>query len=471
MLHTKTLKTCSLLSSEFALIFFSPRLDTAVWKKKEKPLDHDAATGLPNKIIFFDRLTQALTLAQRKQVSLAVMFITVDSLKLINDNMGQHFGDQLLRAIAERLVSCLRHSDTVARPGSNEFMALLPEIVLGSNISIVADKIFKALSSSFVLEKHEIFINASIGISIYPADGDDASTLIKNSYTAMQHARAEGKNTCRFYSQAINDAAFEKMLLVNQLRLALQRKEFVLHYQPQIDLRTGRISGMEALVRWQKPDANLVYPGNFIRAMEDNGLIVPLGEWVLREACLQNKAWQNAGLTPLRMAVNLSAEQFHQNGIVKTVSKTLEETGLDPDLLELELTESIFIKDIEPVVKTLRMLRGMGVHISIDDFGTGYASFSYLKQFPVNKLKIVEPLVSFVAINTPSDVAIANAIIAMAHSLNIKVIAEGVEHRHNLEFLQSIQCDELQGYVFSRPLPADEITTMLLDGKCLFPTQ
>ncbi|HEX9114373.1 MAG TPA: diguanylate cyclase, partial [Nitrospirota bacterium] len=235
--------------------------------QKENPPELDAATGLPTKAIFFDRLTQALTLAKRKQRSLAVMFISFDSLKLINDNLGQRFGDQLLKTVSERLVSCLRVSDTVARPGSNEFMVLLPEIDTSNNVPIVVDKIFKALGSSFVLEQHEIFVNASIGISMFPDDGDNASSLLKNSYAAMQQAHEEGKNTYRFYSQAINDAAFEKMLLENNLRLALQRGEFVLHYQPQIDLRTGQISGTEALVRWQRPDAGLVYPEGFIRLM------------------------------------------------------------------------------------------------------------------------------------------------------------------------------------------------------------
>ncbi|HSA61700.1 MAG TPA: EAL domain-containing protein [Nitrospiraceae bacterium] len=437
--------------------------------QKENPPELDAATGLPTKAIFFDRLTQALTLAKRKQRSLAVMFISFDSLKLINDNLGQRFGDQLLKTVSERLVSCLRVSDTVARPGSNEFMVLLPEIDTSNNVPIVVDKIFRALGSSFVLEQHEIFVNASIGISMFPDDGDNASSLLKNSYAAMQQAHEEGKNTYRFYSQAINDAAFEKMLLENNLRLALQRGEFVLHYQPQIDLRTGQISGTEALVRWQRPDAGLVYPAGFIRLMEDNGLIVPLGEWVLRQACLQGRAWQNAGIRPIRMAVNLSARQFQQQNIVEMVEQALEESGLEPALLELELTESIFIRNIEPVIGTLRTLRSMGVHVSIDDFGTGYSSLSYLKYFPVNKLKIVEPFVSFVAINTPNDVVIANAIVAMAHSLNMKVIAEGVEHQDNLNFLRSIQCDELQGNVFCHPLPVDELTVLLREGKQLPP--
>jgi EAL domain-containing protein (putative c-di-GMP-specific phosphodiesterase class I) len=300
---------------------------------------------------------------------------------------------------------------------------------------------------------------------VYPIDGADASTPIKNAYAAMQQARAEGTNTFRFYSQEINSEAFEKMLLVNPLHLALQRKEFLVHYQPQIDLHTGLVNGMEALVRWQRPGVSLVYPGKFIRLMEDNGLIVSLGEWVLREACLQNMAWQNAGLRPIRMAVNLSARQFHQDNIVETVSKTLEETGLDPSLLELELTESIFIKDIESVIATPHTLRSMRVHVSIDDFGTGYSSFSYLKHFPVSKLKIVEPFVSFVAITAPNDVVIANAIVAMAHSLNLKVIAEGVETQDNLEFLQSIKCDELQATCSAPPFPPIKLPSCFRMGN------
>ena len=437
-------------------------------RKKHHP-DRDAATGLPSKNIFFDRLTQALVLARRNAQSLAVMFISFDSLKLINDKMGQRFGDQLIKAVADRIMGALRKSDTAARPGSNEFMVLLPQIPRGEFAAVVADKIFYALSSTLVLERHEIFINANIGISIFPNDGDDATALIKNAYTAVQHAMARGHNTYTFYSPELNNRAFEMLLLENNLRLALKREEFVLHYQPQIDLRTGFISGLEALVRWRCPEGGLVYPADFIKLMENTGLIGQLGEWVLRQACMQNKRWQEAGMKPLRVAVNLSAKQVHQQNFVELVKSVLDETGLDAEYLELELTESIFMWNIDSVIETLRTFRNMGIHIAIDDFGTGYSSLSYLKLFPVSKLKMVEPFVSCVTIGKPDDVVIANMIVGMAHSLSMKVIAEGVENNENLEFLRSIQCDELQGNILSIPLPAEEVTSLLQEEKNYLP--
>lgn len=436
--------------------------------RKKHPRNRDVATGLPSKEIFYDRLTQALVLAKRNAQSLAVMFISFDSLKLINDKMGHRFGDQLIKAVAERIMGVIRKSDTVARPGSNEFMVLLPQIPRGEYASIVVDKIFAAFSSTVVLEQHEIFIKGNIGISICPNDGDDATTLIKNAYTAMQHAMTRGHNAYAFYSAELNNRAFEMLLLENNLRLALKREEFVLHYQPQIDLRTGFISGLEALVRWRSPEGVLVYPGAFIKPMEDTGLIAQLGEWVLRQACMQHKRWQEAGMKPLKIAVNFSANHVRQQNFVELVKAVLDETGLNAELLELELTESIFMWNIDSVVETLRTLRNMGVHIAIDDFGTGYSSLSYLKLFPVNKLKMVEPFVSCVTIGKSEDVVIANMIVGMAHSLNMKVIAEGVENNENLEFLRSIQCDELQGNIISHPLPAEEVVSLLQEGKNYF---
>lgn len=437
--------------------------------KKKYSSSLDAATGLPSKDIFYDRLTQALVLAKRSKQSLAVMFISFDSLKVINDNMGQRIGDQLLKAVAQRITDTLRKSDTAARPGSNEFMILLPEIPRGEFAAVVAGKIFVALGSTLVLERRELFINANIGISIFPNDGDDAMALIKNSYTAMQHAMARGHNAYTFYSPDLNNKAFEMLLLESNLRLALRRKEFVLHYQPQIDLRTGLITGLEALVRWRRPEGGLVYPAAFIQLMEDTGLICELGEWVLRKACEQNKSWQEAGMKPLRVAVNLSVKQFHQENIVALVQTVLEETGLDAEFLELELTESVFMRNVASVVETLHALRKMGVRIAIDDFGTGYSSLSYLKLFPINKLKMVEPFVSCVTIGNPDDVVIANMIVGMAHSLNMLVIAEGVENNENMEYLKSIHCDELQGNICSHPLPAEDIPLFLRQEKYYSP--
>lgn len=430
----------------------------------EGPAYYDAITGLPNKTLFYDRLTQALALSVRNEEALSVLFVSIDNLKIINDIFGQECGDQLLNSLSRRIKGCLRRSDTVARPGRDEFMILLPEITRAEDASFVARKILDSLNSPFMIGKQELFVNAVIGISVRPVDGCDGTALIKNSYTAMLHAKESGKNSYKFFSPSMNDSAYQKMVIENGLRLALSRGEFVLHYQPQVDLCTGMISGMEALVRWKRPDADMVYPNDFIHLMEQNGLIVPLGRWVLHNACAQSRRWQQEGLKPVRIAVNISARQFHEQNIIEAVCRALDETGLEPHLLELELTESIFMKDIDAVVKALHAFRRMGVQISIDDFGTGFSSLSYLKHFPVNKLKMVEPFVSFVAIH-PNDEVIARAIVAMAHSLNIKVIAEGVENEEHLAFLRLLHCDELQGNMISQPLPAEEAVELLSKNK------
>lgn len=424
----------------------------------------DGITGLPNKRLFFDRLSQAIPLAKRSTAALAVLFISLDCLKLINDTLGKSNGDELIRAVALRLKGCLRASDTVARPGRDEFMILLPEITLPSDAAVVARKIFGALNSTFRLHDHELFANACIGISVFPDDSEDASQLISHAYTAMLHAKVRGKNSCQFFSAELNEQAFHQMVIENSLRLAVIREEFFLAYQPQVDLRTGRISGVEALVRWQRPEYGVVYPGDFIRVLEENGLIVSLGEWVLKTACLQGRLWQQSGLRPIRMAVNFSARQFHQEDMTEMVSRVLEETGFDPGLLELELTESVFMENLSSAIDTLHALRKMGVHISIDDFGRGYSSLSYLKHFPVGKLKMVEPFISYVTID-PNDAIIAQAVVAMAHGLNMKVIAEGVERHEHLEFLRALECDELQGNIFSHPLSPEEAGRLLAEDR------
>lgn len=425
---------------------------------------HDALTGLPNKKLFYDRLTQALAFAGRNEKTMAVIFLSINNVKLINDTLGHDFGDACLQTIAERLRECLRKSDTIARPGRNEFMILLAEITRAEDAALVAQKIFHALDSPFCRDKHELFITANIGISIYPHDGYDALTLIQNSYTAMQTAGKFAKNIYKFFNRSMNDRAFERMVLANNLRHALKRGEFLLHYQPQVDLQTGDIRGMEALIRWERPGAGTIYPSSFISLLEETGLIVPVGEWVLVTACRQHRAWQDAGIGPVRVAVNISARQFHQQDIVETVSRVLETTGLDPECLELELTESVFMHDLQKAVEVLQRLKGIGIRFAIDDFGTGYSSLSYLKYFPAERLKIVEPLISYVAEN-PCDVAIAKAIVQMAHSLNMKVVAEGVEKDEQLLFLRSLKCDLFQGNLFSRPLPADEMAKLLSEKK------
>jgi diguanylate cyclase (GGDEF)-like protein len=435
-------------------------------KAANKIASYDSLTGLHSRDLFFDCLTRAIALAARNKKTVGILFICIDRLKLINDTLGENYGNQLLKTLAKRLKACVRKSDIVARPGRDEFMILLPEIRYAEDAALIARKIFRALEEPFILKKRSMLVSVDIGISVYPNDGDNAKALLNTSYTAMLRARELGKNTYQFYSPDLTEKAFERMVLENDLQLALKREEFLLHYQPQIDLRTGMITGVEALVRWRTQQGNLVYPKNFLYLMEETGLIVQLGEWVLREACKQNKAWQEAGFRPLRVAVNISARHFHEKDITHAVSRVLEDTGLAPQFLELELTESIFLKNLERTVKALKVLRKMDVNISIDDFGTGYSSLSYLKYFPINKLKIVEPFISSVSFS-PTDEVIARAIIALAHTLNMKVVAEGVEKKEQMQLIRSLKCDELQGNIFSLPLPPEEIGKLLKKGKKL----
>lgn len=429
---------------------------------------HDSLTGLPNRALFYERLSQALTLARRNEMIIAVLFIRVDNVKIINDTLGRNCGDLLLKAIARQIRSCLRKSDTVARPGRDEFMVMLPEIAYADDAAVVARKIFASLEAPFTVEKHELLLSVSIGISIFPNDGSDAATLIKNSYAAMTRAVEAERNGYKFYSHNMNEKAFKRMMMENSLRLALRRQEFFLHYQPQIDLRTGMTSGMEALVRWRKPGFGVVCPGDFIQFMEERDLIVLLGEWVLKNACIQNKRWQDAGLRPVRVSANLSARQFHECDIVRTVSRVLDETKLDPAHLELEVTEGIFMRNTETTIEALRALRSMGVNLSIDDFGTGYSALCYIKYFPVSRLKIVAPFTSSFAIDS-NEAIVASAIVSMAHSLNIKVIAEGVEKAEDLDFIFSLKCDEVQGNIFSSAISPEEGRGFLYEEKLFSP--
>ena len=433
-------------------------------KSIKKTVSCDPLTGLQNRDVFFDCLTRAIALAARNKKVLGILFICIDRLKLINDTLGENYGNKLLKTLADRFKACVRKSDIVARPGRDEFIILLPEIRYAEDAALIARKIFTSLESPFILKKHRLCVSINVGISVYPNDGDNAKALLNTSYTALQRARELEKNTYQFYSPALTERAFERMVMENDLQLAIKNKEFVLHYQPQIDLKSGMITGLEALVRWQKPRGDLVYPKSFIYLMEETGLIVPLGDWVLRTACAQNKAWQQAGLKPVRIAVNISSRQFHEKDITHIVSRVLEETGLEPQFLELELTESIFLKNLERTVRALKVLRKMGVNISIDDFGTGYSSLSYLKYFPISKLKIVEPFISSVSFS-PTDEVIARAIIALAHTLNMKVVAEGVEKKGQMQLIRSLNCDELQGNIFSIPLPPEEIVKLLTKEK------
>jgi len=439
-------------------------------KQAEETIRHlayyDPLTKLPNRTLLNDRLAVELAQAHRTQQMLALVFLDLDRFKTINDTLGHTVGDRLLQGVTQRLTSCLREGDTIARLGGDEFMFLLPGIAHAEDAAKVAQRILEVLNPSFHLEGHEFHITASIGIVLYPTDGEDTKTLLKNADVAMYRAKDRGRNTYQFYTPAMNAAALERLILENSLRRGLEREEFVVYYQPQVNLYTGQIVGAEALVRWQHPELGLVPPMKFIPLAEETGLIIPLGEWVLRTACAQNKAWQEAGFPPLRIAVNLSAHIFKHKDVVKTIVRILKETGLDPDYLDLELTEGAVMENAETTITMLRELKEMGMHISIDDFGTGYSSLSYLKRFPIDILKIDQSFVRDI-ITDPDDAAIARLIITMAHTLKLKVIAEGVETEEQLLFLRSHECDEMQGYYFSRPVPAEAFTQLLREGRRL----
>lgn len=421
---------------------------------------HDPLTGLPNRLLFSDRLNQRINQANRSNGQLAVMFLDLDHFKLINDTMGHNVGDLLLQAVAERLSESLRQIDTVTRMGGDEFTVILSEITNVQDAVIIAKRVLDSLSAPFLLQSQEIFVSTSIGISVYPADGVDAQTLVRNADTAMYRAKALGRNNYQIYTSALNAATLERMTLENDLRRAIEREEFVLHYQPRVDLKNGTILGLEALVRWQHPEMGLIGPDQFIPLSEESGLIVPIGEWVLKTACAQNKAWQDEGLPPVVVAVNISALQVLQGDLVATVEDALAKTGLDAQYLDLELTESTLMHNPELAVETLIKLKSMGIRVAIDDFGTGYSSLSYLKRFPINTLKIDQSFVKDVTSN-PDDAAIAGAVVAMAHTLKLKVVAEGVETLDQLEFLRSLNCDEMQGYFISRPVPPEELAMFL----------
>jgi len=423
---------------------------------------HDSLTGLPNRLLFNERISLALANAHECGEMLAVVFIDLDRFKTINDTLGHAFGDQLLQRAASRLRGCLRKVDTLARWGGDEFTLLLPQIDYVEDAAKVAQRILDTFSASFCFEEQELHITTSIGIALAPYDGEDAETLLKNAETAMYCAKQQGKNNYQFYAPSMNIKALEQLMLENNLHRALNREEFVLHYQPQVDLNTDQLAGMEVLIRWQHPDLGLISPAKFIPLAEETGLIVPIGEWVLRTACTQNRAWQLAGLPPLRIAVNLSARQFQQPNLVKTIAQILKETELEPQYLELEITESLVMQDIDFTVSILRELQKMGIKISMDDFGTGYSSLGSLMYFPLHILKIDQSFIRNLTTNQSNE-AIVTSVISLAHGLDLKVIAEGVETLEQLEFLRSVKCDAVQGYFLSRPLSAEAATQFCLE--------
>ncbi len=423
--------------------------------------NHDALTGLPNRALLNDRLSQAILYAQRYDRWVTALFVDLDNFKFINDSLGHNAGDELLKTVARRMVSCIRATDTVVRIGGDEFVIVLfdqPKDV--DVISEIVRKIQSAIAEPVRLEGHDLSVTSSIGIANYPNDGVDTDALLANADAALYRAKDVGRDNFQFYTSELNAKVHEKFLLQEELRNAVARSELVLHYQPQVDLRTGRVFALEALVRWRHPKLGLVPPIKFIPMAEGSGLIVPIGNWVLREACRQNKAWQDAGLPPVVVGVNVSARQFREKTLVAQVASVLKESRLEAKYLELEVTESVIMQDVDLAVATMKELQGLGVHLSIDDFGTGYSSLCALKSFPVSRLKIDKSFIDGL-LDNENDKAVADAVVSLGRTLNLRVIAEGVETDAQAAFLRSIHCDEMQGYLFSKPLPAMGVEELL----------
>lgn len=427
---------------------------------------HDALTDLPNRALFLERLEHALTRARWTQRPLAVLFLDLDRFKNINDTLGHDIGDSTLRVTSERLKNCVREGDTVARLGGDEFTVLLEDIADTDDVPAIAQKIVEALSRPVAVNNREFVVTTSIGISLFPNDGEDSVKLLRNADTAMYRAKDQGRNKYQFYSSEMSAKALEKFMLETSLRHALEREEFQLYYQPQVNLATGLVTGVEALLRWQHPDLGLVSPFQFIPVAEETGLMKSIDEWVLQTACDQARRWISSGLPPLSMTVNLSGASFSEPNLVDVVARTLRQAGLAPEILELDITENVIMKNASATVDMLQALNRMGIRLAVDDFGTGYSSLSYLKRFPIDTLKIDQSFVRDITTDA-DDASIVTAIIAMAHSLQLKVIAEGVETPGQLVFLRNHDCDGMQGYLFSRPQPVAEIIRLLLSGKKL----
>jgi len=450
--------------------------DITARKEAEDKIRHlayyDSLTQLPNRMLFNDRLMQAVSMAKRHERKLAILFIDLDRFKHVNDTLGHSKGDKLLQAVAGIFSECVREGDTVthfetemygntvARLGGDEFVISLADINRPEDAATVAQRILEALAKPIKLDNHEVFVSASIGISIYPNDGEDAEALFMHADTAMYHAKDAGKNNYQFFIPSMNAAAHGRMSMESNLHKALERKEFVLHYQPQVDSGNERIVGMEALIRWNHPELGLVPPATFIPLAEETGLIAQIGDWVMRQACKHAKTCDEAGLEPLRVSVNLSGHQFREKRLVGLVGDALQEADLEPGRLELEITESVAMEHAEQTVRTLHELKAMGVRVSIDDFGTGYSSLSYLKRFPIDSLKVDRSFIKDITIDS-DDAAITRAIIAMAKSLRLEVVAEGVETAEQLNFLRLEGCELIQGYLFSKPLPADHFIMLM----------
>jgi len=425
--------------------------------------EHDALTGLPNRMLLNDRVSQAIIAAPHHMKKVAVLFLELDGFKHINDSLGHPIGDKLLQSIANRLVECARDSDTVSRQGGDEFVVLLSEVEQAEDAAIAARRMLQTVAECYSIDRHDLHVTASVGVSVYPDDGLDAETLIKNADTAMYQAKESGRQSYKFFKPAMNVRAVERQSLEEGLQRALERRELTLYYQPQVNLTTGAITGAEALIRWMHPTRGLVSPADFIPVAEDCGLILSIGAWVLREACGQARAWMDAGLRATNMAVNVSAMEFRDQNFLENLFAILAETGLDPKSLELELTESVLMKHAASTAKILQALRESGMRVAVDDFGTGYSSLSYLRKFPVDTLKIDQSFIRQISTDG-DDTTIVKAVIGMARDLKLRVIAEGVETPEQAVFLRACRCQEAQGYYFGRPVPPQQFAMLLRNG-------
>jgi len=442
------------------IVFHDVSESRAMAQKMAYLAQHDFLTGLPNRALLTERLSRAIGQARRHGKRVGLMFLDLDYFKHINDSLGHALGDILLQRVAERLLSCIRDTDTVCRQGGDEFVILLAEIEQASDAVPVAEKLLAAVAEPCPIAGHELHLSLSVGISIFPDDGRDADEVMKNADTAMYHAKANGRNNFQFFTAEMNILAVRRLFVESNLRRALRQGEFLLYYQPKIDIASGLMVGSEALIRWQDPERGLVHPRQFVPIAEESGLIVPIGSWVLREACRQVRAWQDSGLLVVPVSVNISAVEFRHRGFLESVAQILKETGMLPSYLELELTESMLMSDAESSAEVLAALKAMGMQLAIDDFGTGYSSLSYLKRFPIDTLKIDQSFVHDIA-SDPDDASIVRAMVSMGKNLKQRVVAEGVETEEQLAFLRKLHCDEGQGYLFGHPLPAAEFALLL----------
>ena len=445
------------------IVFHDITAAQAMAAKMAHLAQHDSLTNLPNRVLLNDRITQAIAFAKRHGTHLAVLFLDLDNFKHINDSLGHEIGDKLLQSVAQNLSACVRGSDTVSRLGGDEFVVLVTEDKYAEDAAVTADKILSALAAPHSIAGQALHVTTSIGISVYPADGQDAETMIKNADTAMYQAKEKGRNNYQFFKSDMNVRAVERQVIEANLRRALEQQEFVLHYQPKVNIATGTITGAEVLLRWMHPVWGMMLPDRFVPIAEDCGLIVPIGRWVLREACAQARRWEDAGLKLASVAVNISAQEFHSKDFVDGVRGILTETGLEPGRLQLEITESALMRDAESSTAILQQLKNIGVQLAVDDFGTGYSSLSYLNQFPIDVLKIDGSFVNEIG-STNGNGIIVKAIIAMGTSLKQRVVTEGVEEQAQLAFLTAQHCEEGQGYFFSRPLIAEQFAALLVSG-------